>query len=234
MLRELYQSLRTAVCAGLLLGGVSGCAQTGGQGGQVLAAGGDPGKPISLIQTGSVPKQPKPSPAAIDKQQLRSVLTHYRVNRRLNPAGPFVHAGFDLNGDGRGEALVLLTGRDTCNKAGCRLVVFTRTDIGYRPVSTTYNVLSPVVVAKTATKGWRDLIVNVGLADGSTRAKRLVFTGTGYPKNAGRVASVPRRQAMDGDMVIGPQNKAPATGVAPAMQAGRAATAPVASGRQLQ
>ena len=234
MFWEVCRSLRTAACIGLLFTGLAGCAQTSGQGGQVLGAGSDPGKPISLIQTGSVPKQPKPSPTAIDERQLRSVLTHYRVNRRLNPAGPFVHAGFDLNGDGRGEALVLLTGRDTCNKAGCRLVVFTRTDIGYRPVSTTYNVLSPVVVGKTATKGWRDMIVRVGLADGSTRAKRLVFTGTGYPKNAGRVPSVPRRQAMDGDMVIGPQNKAPATAAAPASQAGPAAAAPVASGRQLR
>ncbi len=215
MLRELCHSVQALVCAGVLLVGLLGCAQSGGAGDPALWPQAAPGEPISLIRTGSLPKPPPPPPNAVDEPLLRRVVAHYKMNRRLRTSGQFAHAGADLNGNGRGEALVLLNGADTCNKAGCRLVVFVRTDVGYRPVSTTYNVLPPILVAKSVTKGWRDLIVRVGLADGSTRARRLSFTGTAYSKNAARAPAVPRRQALEGEMVIGPQKKAVAPIVAP-------------------
>lgn len=229
MFRIICQSLQALVCTVVLLAGLQGCAQSGGSngsGGQVLGAGSDPGKPISLIQTGSVPKQPKPAPSAIDVPLLNRVVAHYKINRRLRTSGSFVSAGADLNGDGRGEALVLLNAPDTCNKAGCRLVIFIRTDVGYRPVSTTYNVLPPILVAKTVTKGWRDLIVRVGLADGSTRAKRLSFGGSVYPKNAARSPSVPREKAHEGEMVIGPQKKQSPPTAARTVVPGRSVAAP--------
>lgn len=236
MVRDICQSVQALVCSVVLLVGLLGCAQSGGAGDPALGPQAAPGEPISLIRTGSLPKPPPPPPNAVDEPLLRRVVAHYKMNRRLRASGPFAHAGADLNGNGRGEALVLLNGSDTCNKAGCRLVVFVRTDVGYRPVSTTYNVLPPILIAKTVTKGWRDLIVRVGLADGSTRAKRLSFSGTAYSKNAARAPSVPRRQALEGEMVIGPQKKGtdPATTRAPGPGQGVGAARPGFAGKPLR
>jgi hypothetical protein len=85
----------------------------------------------------------------------------------------------DLNDDGQDDALVVLTGPEWCGTGGCTLLVLAKQGDGFRVVSKSTLIQTPLLVSETRTKGWRDLIVEV--RGGGMAA--LKFDGTGYPSN---------------------------------------------------
>ncbi len=95
--------------------------------------------------------------------------------------------GVDLNGDGRGEALVYFEGADWCISTGCRLVVFAKTVNGFRKMSSIKRVHKPVRISPKSTNGWRDLIVHTGDLGIGKRVVALKFSGN-YPPNATMVS----------------------------------------------
>lgn len=88
----------------------------------------------------------------------------------------------DLNGDGRDDALVTLTGADWCGSGGCTLLVFEAMDEvdaeewgPYRAAAEISLMVGPVHVVPT--RGyWSDLIV-----EGVDGARVLRFDGETYP-----------------------------------------------------
>lgn len=89
----------------------------------------------------------------------------------------------DLDGDGKDELLVHVVGMTACGSGGCPTLVFTPTSHGYRRLTTISVSRTPIRVAATRSKGWRNLIVHV--AGGGTKARdvELAFDGTSYPSN---------------------------------------------------
>lgn len=91
----------------------------------------------------------------------------------------FVHALGDLNGDGKADAVVMLTGPNWCGSGGCTLLVFQAQVSGYRLVSVSTVTELPVRMGLERSKGWKNLIV-------SSRGKGEVvmrFDGKVYPAN---------------------------------------------------
>lgn len=90
----------------------------------------------------------------------------------------------DLNGDGRPEAIVYLTGPDWCGSGGCKAMVLTPAGRdGYRPVMSTTVTRTPIKLLSSAHKGWRD--IGVGVAGGGVAPAEvaLAFDGRRYPSN---------------------------------------------------
>lgn len=92
-------------------------------------------------------------------------------------------AWFDLNGDGRPEAIVYPTGGGRCGTGGCGLLVLGQTRTGFRVRARTTISQLPIGVLETKSHGWRDLAVQV--SGGGMRSFRaaLSFDGRKYPSN---------------------------------------------------
>jgi hypothetical protein len=91
----------------------------------------------------------------------------------------FEHALIDLDGDGRLDAIVLLSGSMWCGSKGCQLLVLRGTSDGYVVVSAATVAREAIRVSSETCKGWKTLIVNSrGVGDVLMR-----FDGTRYPSD---------------------------------------------------
>ena len=91
----------------------------------------------------------------------------------------FSHALADLDGDGRDDAVVLLSGPNWCGSGGCTMLVFRGEKDGFKLVSGSTITYEPVRVSPERTHGWKTLIVySKGTGDVLMR-----FDGRRYPGN---------------------------------------------------
>ena len=137
---------------------------------------------------------------AVDQDALSKAVERLRITKKKKDNGPYEQAGADLNSDGRAKALVLFTGQDWCSPQGCTLVVFEPGEVGFRPISQTIGVKSPIAAGPSSNAGWRDLIVKTG----GSKIVRLQFTGGGYPANAAGQADASADVAQS-EVLIQPQ-----------------------------
>ncbi len=138
---------------------------------------------------------------AVNEAQAHRAIENYRINKNRKK-GPYQMTGADLDGDGIGEALVLFGGEDWCTKAGCSLAILKSAERGYEPVFRTVRVKPPVIVARNASEGWRDIIVTSGGGGAPLRRVVLRFSGSGYPRNAMQEPEFPRDAPIDGEIAI--------------------------------
>jgi len=127
------------------------------------------------------PQGPAPAPL-VREAALRSAMAAAGVAG----GAPMIASAY-LDGDDRGDALVLLTSGPSCNPAGCDLWVFRGTPDGtYVPVGRTQHVKPPVMVREARSDGMRMLVVGVGQGGGfRDRDARLTYrAGRGYPIDA--------------------------------------------------
>lgn len=75
-----------------------------------------------------------------------------------NDAARYIHGRVDLNGDGRAEVFVFVTGSIFCGAGGCSLMLFGEDQGRYTLVEEFANSRPPVIVAPKRTRGWNDLI----------------------------------------------------------------------------
>jgi hypothetical protein len=66
----------------------------------------------------------------------------------------------DLNGDGRPDAIVLMSGADWCGSGGCTMLIFKGVEKGFEFVSKSTITNPPIRVSKETVRGWRTLIVS--------------------------------------------------------------------------
>ena len=94
-------------------------------------------------------------------------------------AASYKSAYVDLNGDGKDDAVVLLSGNNWCGSGGCTMLVFKNVSNGYALVSRSTVTREPVRVSSSVYHGWKDLIVSTkGVGDALMR-----FDGSAYPGN---------------------------------------------------
>lgn len=135
------------------------------------------------------------------------------VNRGADPDSAFIRrtlatstykrADADLNGDGRKEVFIFLTGADYCGSGGCTLVIVSPHGNGYRTVMRATVTQLPIRLLPTSTNGWRDVGVMVE-GGGITRPyeARLRFNGRRYPSNPTVPPAIPLRRPS-GTVLIG-------------------------------
>jgi hypothetical protein len=72
---------------------------------------------------------------------------------------PFRFALVDLDGDGREDAIVLMSGSGWCGSGGCTMIVFRGVDSGFEYVCSSTVTSAPIRVSSKTARGWRSLIV---------------------------------------------------------------------------
>lgn len=114
---------------------------------------------------------------------------------------------YDLNGDGKREAIVALAGPNWCGSGGCNTLVLTPQGASWRIVTVTTLTRPPIRVLATVTHGWHALGVQVqggGIQPGYEA--ELDYNGTSYPKNP-TVLPAHRLKRPVGKVVIWPGEK---------------------------
>ena len=97
------------------------------------------------------------------------------------PDARYQYASYDLDGDGRQEALVYLEDPIWCGPHGCDLLIFTPTGNGqWRQVAEISTGAVPVRVLERRTRGWRDLSLYVRTSLMPGEQRRFTFDGSGY------------------------------------------------------
>ncbi len=189
---------------------LAGCQGGNSNGGVFSSNGSNGGRPVQLLNAQTSPTSAEAAigasgqlPSArmpLDENQLAKAIERYRLNKKQKQS-PFRSVGYDLNGDGQAEALVLLEGEDWCAKTGCTIAVFTSGKTGYRPVATIRRARGPVIVTNERNNGWSDLVVNTGLTSRDQRV-RLRFGANGYPGNAVTLTPMPSDIEIAGEVVL--------------------------------
>jgi hypothetical protein len=107
----------------------------------------------------------------------------------------YSYAFVDLNGDGKDEAIVHLTGSWWCGTGGCTTLILAAQGSSYKVVTRITITRPPIRVLKDASNGWRSIAVWVvgGSSEPGYEAE-LRFDGTTYPSNP----SVPPARRLTG------------------------------------
>jgi hypothetical protein len=110
----------------------------------------------------------------------------------------FDHALFDLDGDGRKDAIVLLTGSLWCGSGGCTMLVFRGTPDRFAFISRSTITREPIRVSTETVGGWKTLIVSArGVGD-----VLMPFDGTGYPLNPSKQPKATSAQVNAATVVL--------------------------------
>lgn len=90
---------------------------------------------------------------------LRAALQNYVSNRWGRPDGDtnYTATFVDLNGDGRSEAVVLVSGQYWCGTGGCPLWVLTPRNRSWSMVTQAPIVRAPIRLLPSRSRGWSDL-----------------------------------------------------------------------------
>jgi hypothetical protein len=120
----------------------------------------------------------RPRESAAAERQIVGVLI-VRWQRTRAQGAQKTSKGTDLDGDGRLDAVVLLSSSDWCGSGGCSMLVFRGMEDGFTFVSSSTVTSEPIRVSTERTFGWKTLIVySKGKGDVVMR-----FDGTRYPLN---------------------------------------------------
>ncbi|MCP4933491.1 MAG: hypothetical protein GY927_04640 [bacterium] len=207
-LGSIHRAFQLAALVGL--SALAGCQGSSSNGSLFSSSGSNGERPVQLQNSQTSPTSGEAGtdtsrqfPSArmeLDKKQLAKAVERYRLNKKQKQS-PFRSVGYDLNGDGGAEALILLEGEGWCAKTGCTLAVFTSGKTGYRPVATIRRVWGPVIVTSERNNGWSDLVANTGLPSRDQRV-RLRFGANGYPGNAVTLTPMPSDIESAGEVVL--------------------------------
>ncbi|REJ09874.1 hypothetical protein [Halobacillus trueperi] len=108
----------------------------------------------------------------------------------------------DLNNDGDKEVFVFLVGPFVCGTGGCSAVILKENEGEYQVLSRFSLVRNPVIVSKTTTNGYRDLVMYVaggGIEDFFAQVK---FDGKTYPLNPSVQRKVAPGTKVEGGAIV--------------------------------
>jgi hypothetical protein len=120
-----------------------------------------------------------------DNKVFAGAVQQYLNSRNAPANSRYEITRIDLDGDGRREGLVHLVAPYSywCNQYGCTISIFKANNYGFTKTSEIYPIRGPIIVHKSKTNGWKDLIVKVQGKSLFERSKNVVlkFNGKGYP-----------------------------------------------------
>ena len=138
------------------------------------------------------------------KSERDNVLKYSGEDPRLRYSVAFT----DLNGDGKDEAIVYVTGNHVCGSGGCDLTIYTPAGRSWRTVTQMSISRPPIGVLSTSTHGWRDIAVYVaggGILPGYEA--QLKFNGQSYPSNPSVAPAQAIRKGVQIRVLISPTEK---------------------------
>jgi hypothetical protein len=178
-------------------------------------------KPQIAVEPGAATLGPAARP--LDAGKIKAAVERF-AELKKQKTGTYVAAGYDLNGDGKLEALVLMTSESWCQPQGCPLLIFEPSVLGWRHIGTVNRVRPPVRIASSKTGGWLDLWVMSGK---TTKDKgpplstvRLQWAANGYPSSASFAAPAKPEAAEGPDLIASAEMKLPEKAKPVAMPSG--------------
>jgi len=96
------------------------------------------------------------APNQVDLEAQKAVRQYFKIHRTDPENTRFNSVRFDLNGDGKEEAIVLL---DWCSSNGCEMLVFEKKEKGLVFSSRVSRIEAPIELAQTQHFSWQDLLV---------------------------------------------------------------------------
>ena len=160
---------------------------------------------IALALTAAIAATPQRREESL-RSFVQAEFREVRDDLRGNGYGPDIqyHAAFtDLNGDGRDEAIVYVTGKDMCGSGGCELEIYTPRGASWREVTSLSVTRPPIRLLASKSHGWRDLGVFVaggGIIPGYD--VQLRFDGRTYPTNPTAPPARPLRKRKASRVLI--------------------------------
>jgi len=124
-----------------------------------------------------IPADPK-----IDLAVKNAVQHYFKIHRTDPKDTRFSSVRFDLNGDGKNEAIALL---DWCSANGCEMLVFEEQEQGLVFSSRVSRVQAPILVAQKQNFSWQSLFV-----EKDQQWLQLDFDGLSYPLQISKAISV--------------------------------------------
>jgi hypothetical protein len=114
---------------------------------------------VAVMCAAGEPSSPENGQRVSAEASLRASLLSYVSNRWGRPDGDTNYTAkfVDLNGDGRSEAVVLVSGQYWCGTGGCRLWVLTPRGRSWRMVTQAPIVRAPIRLLTSRSHGWSDL-----------------------------------------------------------------------------
>ena len=138
----------------------------------------------SIAVPGSL-AQERHQTSATEGDHLKQFLQVYLKQPRLtDKTTRYFYSFVDLNGDGKQEIVVYITGDSWCGSGGCTTLVLVPEDSSYRVVTRITITRLPIRVLATKSNGWHNLSVRVqggGIQPGYEA--ELPFDGKSYPTN---------------------------------------------------
>ena len=131
------------------------------------------------------------NPSANVDTEVQTALRNYFGMHQTDPENTqFSSVRFDLNGDGKEEAIVLL---DWCSKSGCEMLIFEDSDKGLRFSSRIARAQAPILVAQSQHFLWQSLLVSK-----QGEWLKLDYDGLSYPLNTQQARSVDKQANATG------------------------------------
>jgi putative lipoprotein len=132
----------------------------------------EPVKEQATVKRQFTAKNIRPS-TNIDAEVQAALQQYFKIHKTDPKETRFSSVRFDLNGDGKDEAIVLL---DWCSGDACELLIFEPKAKGLVFSSRVSRVAAPILVAETQHFSWQDLLVE---QDG--KWSQFDFDGLSYP-----------------------------------------------------
>lgn len=135
--------------------------------------------------------------------EFREMRDEIRRAHRRDPGLRYSRAYADLNGDGRREAIVYLTGSQVCGSGGCNLFIYTFRAGTWHRIADLSVTWTPIRLLETRSQGWRDLGVFVAGGGVLPGYHALIpFDGRTYASNPSRPPARELRRPVRGRLLI--------------------------------
>lgn len=108
----------------------------------------------------------------------------------------------DLNGDGKLETIVYLSGPTLYGSGGCSAIIFKQVNGDYEKLSQFTLVNTPIIISNNKTNGYKDIIMYVNGGGIDPFYALLKFDGTAYPSNPSIAPPLNRDANISGIAVI--------------------------------
>ena len=139
-----------------------------------------------------------PIPAGVndpDDAALTKAIQQFVQNTSAPAATGFDYVRYDLNDDGRRDALVYLKSPYGywCGTHGCALLIFRAHDEHFSLINAVQPIRTPVHISTLKTKGWKNLVVRVSGRADKAKDVAMQFDGRQYPTDPSKLPPFPKK-----------------------------------------
>lgn len=138
-----------------------------------------------------------------DSALLKVAMQDFLKKNNAPASSTYSFVRFDLNGDKRRDALVMIKTPYGfwCGQHGCVMLVMKAHNNGFTLVNSVQPVRDPVYISRAKTNNWNNIIVRVSGRWKKAKDVALRFDGRQYPKNPGKLKEYPLKPANHPDFI---------------------------------